>query len=148
MENREAQTKGAPPRRSGLGRGLDSLIPTLSTAERPAATSDVSIDAISPNPYQPRTTLDQAKLEQLAQSIRTHGVIQPLIVTLAGNGSYTLIAGERRWRAARLAGLATVPVVLKEAATQAMLELALVENVVRADLSPLEEAAAYRQLID
>jgi ParB family chromosome partitioning protein len=119
-----------------------------SEATRPA-TIDVPIDAISPNPYQPRTTLDQAKLETLAQSIRTHGVIQPLIVTAAEDGRrYTLIAGERRWRAARLAGLTKAPVVVKEAASQTMLELALVENVVRADLSPLEEATAYRQLID
>lgn len=138
------------PRRGGLGRGLDSLIPTASlAAQHQGATVDVPVDAIVPNPFQPRTTLDQAKLEQLAQSIRTHGVIQPLIVTLAEDGErYVLIAGERRWRAARLAGLSAVPVVIKEAASQAMLELALVENVVRADLSPLEEATAYRQLID
>jgi ParB family chromosome partitioning protein len=129
---------------------LDALIPTIGGSQQAgAATIDVPIDAISPNPYQPRTTLDQAKLETLAQSIRTHGVIQPLIVTAEDEGRfYTLIAGERRWRAARLAGLTEVPVVIKEAAPQAMLELALVENVVRADLSPLEEAVAYRQLID
>jgi ParB family transcriptional regulator, chromosome partitioning protein len=137
-------------RRGGLGRGLDSLIPSLGDPESgPSASTHVSIDAISPNPYQPRTTIDQMKLETLAQSIRTHGVIQPLIVTVSHDGrSYTLIAGERRWRAARLAGLTSVPVVVKEVATQTMLELALVENVVRADLSPLEEATAYRQLID
>jgi ParB family chromosome partitioning protein len=137
-------------RRGGLGRGLDALIPTASTIDPTAAASaEVPIDEISPNPFQPRTTIDQSKLDQLAQSIRTHGLIQPLIVTVAEQpGRYTLIAGERRWRAARLAGLTSVPVVVKEAATQSMLEIALVENVVRADLSPLEEAAAYRQLID
>jgi len=137
-------------RRGGLGRGLDSLIPTLGSSDRvKAATVEVPIDSISPNPYQPRTTIDQSKLDVLAQSIRTHGVIQPLIVTATEDDRrYTLIAGERRWRAARLAGLTEVPVVIKEAATQTMLELALVENVVRADLSPLEEATAYRQLID
>src|SRR3954447_4959748 len=138
-------------RRGGLGRGLDALIPTSSTpvGRSGNATLDVPIDDISPNPYQPRTTIDQMKLELLAQSIRTHGVIQPLIVTASSEGlPYTLIAGERRWRAARVAGMTTVPVVIKEAATQAMLELALVENVVRADLSPLEEAQAYRQLIE
>lgn len=141
--------RGAP-KRGGLGRGLDALIPTSAApAELTSTTVDVPIDDISPNPLQPRTTLDQGKLDQLAQSIRTHGVIQPLIVTAAEHGNrYTLIAGERRWRAARLAGLTAVPIVIKEAATQTMLELALVENVVRADLSPLEEAAAYRQLID
>lgn len=144
------QARGAGVRRGGLGRGLDSLIPTLGGADtNAAATVEVPIDSISPNPYQPRTTLDQAKLEQLAQSIRTHGVIQPLIVTASEDDRrYTLIAGERRWRAARLAGMASVPVVIKEVASQTMLELALVENVVRADLSPLEEATAYRQLIE
>jgi ParB family chromosome partitioning protein len=137
-------------RRGGLGRGLDALIPTVAADKQSdAATVEVSIDDIVPNPFQPRTTIDQAKLDQLAQSIRMHGVIQPLIVTQSETrGRYTLIAGERRWRAARLAGLTLVPVVVKEAATQTMLELALVENVVRADLSPLEEATAYRQLID
>jgi ParB family chromosome partitioning protein len=110
---------------------------------------EVSIDAISPNPYQPRSIIDPEKIAQLADSIRTHGLIQPLIVTNAPEtGRYLLIAGERRWRAAREAGLETAPVVVKDAAPREMLELALVENVVRADLSPLEEATAYRQLID
>lgn len=145
----DSSVRASSPRRGGLGRGLDSLIPTAGSASAPAATIEVSIDAIQPNPYQPRTTLDQGKLETLSASIRTHGVIQPLIVTAEpGSGRYVLIAGERRWRAARLAGLSLVPVVVKEAASQTMLELALVENVVRADLSPLEEAVAYRQLID
>lgn len=149
-KNQENPARPTNARRGGLGRGLDSLIPTMANPETSrAATVDVPIDAISPNPYQPRTTLDQSKLEVLAQSIRTHGVIQPLIVTATEDGlRFTLIAGERRWRAARLAGIAKVPVVIKEAASQTMLELALVENVVRADLSPLEEATAYRQLID
>ena len=136
-----------PSRRGGLGRGLDALIPT--PGEGAAATQEIDIDAIAPNPYQPRVELDTAALESLAASIRVHGVIQPLVVTHGTErGRYVLIAGERRWRAARLAGLGAVPVVVKEAAPRAMLELALVENVVRADLSPLEEAAAYRQLID
>jgi ParB family chromosome partitioning protein len=114
-----------------------------------AASHEVDIRAIEANPYQPRATMDAAQLEQLADSIRTHGVIQPLVVTRGETPDrYILVAGERRWRAAKLAGLATVPVVVKDVATQAMLELALVENVVRADLSPLEEAAAYKQLID
>lgn len=149
-KSHDNQSRAAGTRRGGLGRGLDSLIPTLGGSDTSrASTIEVPIDSISPNPYQPRTTLDQAKLEQLAQSIRTHGVIQPLIVTAAEDGRrYTLIAGERRWRAARLAGMSNVPVIIKEAASQSMLELALVENVVRADLSPLEEATAYRQLID
>lgn len=135
------------PRRGGLGRGLDALIPT--PPETPSPTQEVSIDAIEPNPYQPRIEMDDDALATLAESIRVHGVIQPLILTNGvERGRYILIAGERRWRAARLAGLRTVPTVIKEAAPRAMLELALVENVVRADLGPLEEAAAYRQLID
>jgi len=143
-----APERPAAARRGGLGRGLDALIPTFSDAA-PATTSDVDIDAIEPNPYQPRIEIDQEALEALAASIRVHGVIQPLVVTHgAERGRYVLIAGERRWRAARLAGLQAVPVVVKDAVPRAMLELALVENVVRADLSPLEEAAAYRQLID
>ena len=139
----------ATARRGGLGRGLGALIPTIAEPERPPATLDVDINAIEANPYQPRTTLDPNALATLAASIRTHGVIQPLVVSAGGErGRYVLVAGERRWRAARLAGLTAVPVVVKEASPRAMLELALVENVVRADLSPLEEAAAYRQLID
>lgn len=143
-----APERPAAARRGGLGRGLDALIPTFGDST-PAATSDVDIDAIEPNPYQPRIEMDHEALEALAASIRVHGIIQPLVVTHgAERGRYVLIAGERRWRAARLAGLQAVPVVVKDAAPRAMLELALVENVVRADLSPLEEAAAYRQLID
>ena len=137
-----------PSRRGGLGRGLDALIPAFGEG-RPAATLDIDIDAISPNPYQPRVEMDPEALETLAASIRVHGVIQPLVVTHGPErGRYVLIAGERRWRAARLAGLGAVPAVVKDAVPRAMLELALVENVVRADLAPLEEAAAYRQLID
>ncbi|HKG29214.1 MAG TPA: ParB/RepB/Spo0J family partition protein, partial [Thermomicrobiales bacterium] len=133
------------PRRGGLGRGLDALIPAY--GEGAAAALDIDIDAISPNPYQPRVEMDAEALETLAASIRVHGVIQPLVVTRGPErGRFVLIAGERRWRAARLAGLGAVPAVIKEAVPRAMLELALVENVVRADLAPLEEAAAYRQL--
>ncbi len=143
------RTAGSAARRGGLGRGLGALIPTPTTAEPAAANLDVDIDGISPNPYQPRAEIDPDKLQILAASIRTHGIIQPLIVTYGdAPDRYVLIAGERRWRAARQAGLRRIPVVIKDAAPQAMLELALVENVARADLSPLEEAAAYRQLID
>jgi ParB family chromosome partitioning protein len=140
------QPAPSPPRRGGLGRGLDALIPVFDGAP---ATHDIDIDAIAPNPYQPRVEIDAEALETLAASIRVHGVIQPLVVTHGPErGRYILIAGERRWRAARLAGLGAVPAVVKDAVPRAMLELALVENVVRADLAPLEEAAAYRQLID
>jgi len=143
------QPVSARSRKGGLGRGLGALIPSSPDSDQRPATLEVDINAIVPNPYQPRTGLDQTQLQLLADSIRIHGIIQPLVVRLAEERDrYTLIAGERRWRAARLANLTVVPVVVKDAAPQAMLELALVENVVRADLSPLEEAVAYRQLID
>lgn len=142
-------------RRGGLGRGMAALIPTGPDGEGPSSgpslpsLTSVAIDAIRPNPYQPRTRMNERQLLELAQSIREHGVVQPLIVTRGQQpDTYTLIAGERRWRASQRAGLEQVPVVVKDAAPQEMLELALVENLVRADLSPLEEALAYRQLID
>jgi ParB family chromosome partitioning protein len=144
-----SETSGKSARRAVLGRGLEALIPSYAENQRMSSIQEVAIDAISPNPYQPRTVIDPEKIAQLADSIRTHGLIQPLIVTNAPEtGRYLLIAGERRWRAAQVAGMSTAPVVIKDAAPRAMLELALVENVVRADLSPLEEAVAYRQLID
>ncbi len=148
-----ARAQGARPRRSGLGRGLDSLIPTTPPAPQgnpdEGALREVAIDEIVPNPFQPRSRLDRQQLEELASSIRTHGLMQPLVVAgnRAGDG-WTLIAGERRWRASRMAGLSRVPVVVMDAAPQAMLELALVENIARADLGALEEAVAFRQLID
>jgi len=104
--------------------------------------------AITPNPLQPRTVVDPEALTELAASIRDHGLIQPLIVTQQGPDRYQLIAGERRWQAARMAGLAQVPVIVKEATPQQALEIALVENIQRADLNPLEEAVAFRQLVD
>ncbi len=130
----------------GLGRGLAALIP----GGEEAGLAEVPIGSIGPNPRQPRAALNPADLAELADSIREHGVLQPLIVTRAETGpaEYTLIAGERRWRAAELAGLATVPVIIKEATSSDMLELALVENLQRADLNPLEAAAAFRHLID
>src|SRR3954447_4874198 len=110
---------------------------------------DAPIASITPNPHQPRQAMRETDLDDLAASIREHGVLQPLVVTRAeGREGYTLVAGERRWRAALLAGLNTVPVVVKEATPREMLELALVENLQRADLNPLEEAAAYKSLLD
>lgn len=150
-------------RKRGLGRGLDALIPSEFDQPREAGAepgdyastglTEVSIDAIQPNPHQPRFSVDDDGLAELAASIREHGLIQPLIVTRlesssSGASHFQLIAGERRWRAARLAGLTKIPVIVKEAAPRNMLELALVENLQRADLNPLEEAQAYRQLID
>lgn len=172
-----------PKPKGGLGRGLNSLIPSgaqgqgqaqeqgqeaqagtpvqreipgiADTQPDGAATEQghagllyAPVDSISPNPHQPRGVFNEANLEELASSIREHGVLQPLVVTQMGAGRYNLIAGERRWRASRLAGLDSVPVIVKEATSREMLELALVENLQRADLNPLEEAAAYRSLID
>lgn len=127
--------------RGGLGRGLDALIPR---GDRGVAQIDV--DAIAPNPAQPRERFDPAALDELTESIRQHGLLQPLLVSQSDTG-YTLIAGERRWRAARNAGLRTVPAVVREATPRQQIELALVENLQRQDLSPLESAGAYQQLI-
>ncbi|MCD6290966.1 MAG: ParB/RepB/Spo0J family partition protein [Anaerolineae bacterium] len=138
----------------GLGRGLSALIsaagPARANGKEPGVIY-VPVDAIGPNPRQPRHAMKADDLAELAASIREHGIIQPLIVTRApldADVSYLIIAGERRWRAARLAGLEEVPVIVREATPQAMLEWALVENIQRADLSPLEEAIAYRSLMD
>jgi len=134
-----------PKKRTGLGKGLDALIPGSTAASR--GVQQLPVEAIRPNPRQPRARFQPEELEELAASIREHGVIQPLIVTRgASPGEYTLIAGERRLQAARKAGLHTVPAILREASEQELLELALIENVQRADLNPLETAEAYRQL--
>lgn len=138
-------------KKRGLGRGLGALIPQgedASAGDSSGGLRTVAIDAIVPNPHQPRSVMDEEALDELAASIEEHGLIQPLIVNDSGDEHYTLIAGERRWRAAQRAGLTQVPVVVKEASPQGMLELALIENIQRADLNPLEEAAAYRQLLD
>ena len=137
-------------KKPALGRGLDALIshhvqPQTST-DSTNAPLQLPIERITPNPKQPRQEIDDAKLQELADSIREHGLIQPIVVTNL-EGRYQIIAGERRWRASQLAGLATVPVVVKETTPQQMLELALVENIQRADLNPLEEAEAYAQLM-
>lgn len=135
-------------KRRGLGKGLEALIPPASPS-RPAqpGIEEVAVDQISPNPHQPRQTINQEELQELANSIAEHGLIQPLVVTQVGT-TYQLIAGERRWRASKLAGLTHVPVVVKETTPQQMLELAIVENIQRADLNPLEEAQAYAQLME
>jgi ParB family chromosome partitioning protein len=143
-----------PKEKRGLGRGLEALIPSTPADEvHEAGITEVPLSAISPNPRQPRQKQDSEALRELADSIREHGLLQPLIVTrgegsLPGAPRYQLIAGERRWLAARMAGLTQVPVVIKEATPQQTLELALVENIQRADLNPMEEAQAYHQLID
>ena len=136
--------------RRGLGKGLGALIPATEVSG--PGLSEVAVDLIVPNPMQPRQALDAGALQELADSIREHGLLQPLIVTSVqdpvSDAQYRIIVGERRWEAAKMAGLTRVPVIVKEATPQEMLELALVENIQRADLNPLEEAAAYRQLMD
>src|SRR5215207_8774771 len=135
------------PPRSGLGKGLDALIPTgQKTTGGEGGIGQIPVDAVQRNPRQPREKFDIDELENLAASIREHGVIQPLVVSPGKNGVYTLIAGERRLQAARKAGLKTVPVVIRHASDQQLLELALIENVQRADLNAIEEAEAYQHL--
>jgi ParB family transcriptional regulator, chromosome partitioning protein len=140
--------------RTGLGKGLDALIPSGGKVPPSVATGSgggvqqVSVDAIQRNPRQPRIHFKEEELVELAASIREHGVIQPLIVIPKPDGKFVLIAGERRWQAAQRAGLRTVPVITRQANNQEMLEVALIENVQRADLNALEEAEAYRQLVE
>ncbi|MEO8355011.1 MAG: ParB/RepB/Spo0J family partition protein [Chloroflexota bacterium] len=135
-------------KRTGLGKGLDALIPTGQNAPSGdgSGSTHISVDLIQRNPRQPREKFDIEELENLAESIREHGVIQPLIVSPGQNGIYVLIAGERRLQASRKAGLKTVPVVIRHATDQQLLELALIENVQRADLNAIEEAEAYQNL--
>jgi ParB family transcriptional regulator, chromosome partitioning protein len=136
-------------RKGGLGKGLEALIPGDSGSPQAAPDMFVPIELILANPRQPREHMDEDNLNDLANSIREHGIIQPLIVTHeAHTGTYTLIAGERRLRAARIAGLLKVPVIVRTATDLERLELALIENVQRADLSPLETAEAYNKLAE
>ena len=136
------------PKRTGLGKGLDALIPSgeAKPSSGGGGVAQIAIDLIKRNQRQPREKFDIEELENLAASIREHGVIQPLIVSQARNGIYVLIAGERRLQAASKAGLKTVQVVIRHATDQQLLELALIENVQRADLNPIEEAEAYQHL--
>jgi ParB family chromosome partitioning protein len=130
--------------RTALGRGLGALIPPRSSG---TSTTEVPVSRIARNPYQPRSVQDREALEALAESIRRHGVLQPIVVIETLDG-YQLVAGERRVRAAEIAGLERIPAIVREAADHAQLELALVENLQRADLAPLDEAQAFRRLVD
>jgi len=129
-----------------LGRGLEALIPDLSP-EKESDIKEISIDQIRPNPYQPRIKFDGEKLRELAESIKEHGVVQAIIVSPV-NGEFILVAGERRYRAAKMVGLQTIPAVVRKYSKSAMLEIALIENLQREDLNPIEEGEAYRRLID
>src|SRR5258705_11421130 len=128
----------------GLGRGLGALL--SATPGEEDSLVEVAIDQIKPNPNQPRKSFESSSLDELTASIRSSGLIQPVVVRRLGSG-YQLIAGERRWRAARQAGLERVPAIVREATDVESLELALVENLLRADLNPLEEADAYQKLV-
>jgi len=130
----------------GLGRGLESLIPTASVSD--SGFAYVGVDEITPNPQQPRTSFDEESLSSLADSIAMVGVLQPVVLRRQPAGGYVLVAGERRWRAARRAGLTEIPAVIRSGDDAASLTEALVENLQRSDLSPLEEAAAFQQLLE
>ena len=135
----------------GLGRGLDALLgaePATAPPAAAAAGSNLPLQALYPGRYQPRSRMDEGALHELAASIGVHGLIQPILVRPDGNGRFEIIAGERRWRAAQLAGLQEVPVIQREVADEQALALALIENIQREDLNPLEEAQAIQRLID
>jgi ParB family chromosome partitioning protein len=136
-------------RQGGLGRGLGALIPPRSAnGEDEPTFQDLPVGAITPNQRQPRTQFDEESLVALTASVRELGVLQPVLVRASGNGSYELIAGERRWRAAKRAGLSLIPAIVRTVDDTLSLEQALVENVQREDLNPLDEAAAYQQLLE
>lgn len=130
----------------GLGRGLGALIPEVEVGDRESV-QELDVNLIAPNPRQPRKVFDEGKLEELASSIREHGIVQPIVVRPLG-GRYEIVAGERRWRAAKLAGLQRIPALVKEFSEVQMMEIALIENLQREDLNPLEEAEAYKLLME
>lgn len=133
--------------RQTLGRGLSALLGEDTAPAIEAGTLEIDLDLIEPNPQQPRTRFADANLEELAQSIRANGVVQPIVVRRNG-GRYQIVAGERRWRAAQRAELRKIPAVIKEVSDDKLLEIALVENIQRQELNPIEEARAYRKLIE
>lgn len=134
-------------RKGGLGKGLEALFADNTTADK-AGTITLRISEIEPNRDQPRKEFNIEALENLADSIKEHGVLQPLLVRPLSNGTYQLVAGERRWRAARMAGISEVPVIIKEMSEQEVMEIALIENLQREDLNPLEEAEGYKALME
>lgn len=137
------------PVRSGLGRGLSALMADVAPVVETATPRNVlAVELLEPNPDQPRRDFPSAALQELAASIRTKGVVQPLIVRAAKDGKYQIVAGERRWRAAQMAGLHEVPVLVRDYNDEEVLEIAIIENIQRADLNAVEEALAYRQLMD
>jgi len=148
-------SRDTPAKKRGLGRGLEALLGPKGAAQAPvleATPADtlrqLPVDALSPGKYQPRKTMDQAKLAELAESIKAQGVIQPIVVRDLGGQRFEIIAGERRWRASQLAGLNEIPVVVREVDDRTVVAMALIENIQREDLNPLEEAQALQRLID
>lgn len=135
-------------RRSGLGRGLGSLIPTEVMGDKSSALLEIPVVSIRANTHQPRSNFDEETLAALTASVREVGILQPVLVRTVGEGSYELVAGERRWRAAKRAGLQTIPAIVRDVSDLQSVEQALVENLHREDLNPLEEAGAYQQLIE
>jgi ParB family chromosome partitioning protein len=135
-------------RRSGLGKGLGALIPTEVMGDRTSALLDIPVTSIEPNGHQPRTAFDEETLASLTASIREVGVLQPVLVREVGEGRYELVAGERRWRAAKRAGLQAIPAIVRVVSDLGRVEQALIENLHRQDLNPMEEAGAYQQLIE
>jgi ParB family chromosome partitioning protein len=135
-------------RPKGLGRGLDALLAGTDDANTPESLQTLAIDRLRPGKYQPRTRMDEASLDELAQSIREHGIMQPVLVRPVEGGRFEIIAGERRWRAAQRAGLKDVPALVKAVPDQSALALALIENIQREDLNPLEQANGLQRLID
>ena len=138
----------APKKKSGLGKGLDALFLDNSTENQQGSVIQLSLNEIEPNRDQPRKHFDEAALSELSESIAMHGIIQPLLVRPISDGGYQLIAGERRWRASRMAGLTQVPVVIREMTDSEAMELALIENLQREDLNPVEEAEGFKLLMD
>src|SRR5882672_7816384 len=133
--------------RKALGRGLGALLSADDSAIATENSNEVAIDLIDPSSFQPRSVFDDAKLDELARSIRANGVVQPLLLRRKGS-RFELIAGERRWRAAQMAGLTKVPAIVRSVSDEKLLEIALIENIQREDLNPIEEARAYKKLID
>jgi len=141
-------------KRKALGRGLDSLLPsrpTMTAIAMPAAQStgsaqEIPIDSIDPNPYQTRRRINETALEELAESIRASGVVQPVVLRPAGNGRYQLVAGERRWHASKRAGKTTIPAVVRQISNEQAMEITIIENLQREDLNPVEQARAFERL--
>jgi len=134
--------------KKGLGRGLEALLPAYQLMAEKAPATELKVNSISPNSYQPRRQIDHEKLDELARSITEHGVVQPIVVRPLGEERYQIVVGERRWRACQQLQLETIPAVIKEVNDQELSEIALVENIQREDLHALEEARAYQQLIE